>query len=140
MFEDGIEGPILSGSHLKINAGEKSMSWISIVSHPQWYGARPSTDAIPSKTAVELQWFTPQVPVHPLSCSSAFTVSERVHFWSTFTSCFLLWLTVCCVSLWQVRRGTTGPACRWRSSQASSILTKTSNYGSFKVKKIMAEK
>lgn len=103
VFEDGIEGPILSGSHLKINAEEKVCpGFQQFLIHSNM---GPDLPLMPSHQ--RLQWSCsdlhhgyPSTPLLAAQPSLSQKETFPLHFfWSTFTSCFLLRLTVCCMSL-----------------------------------------
>lgn len=146
MFEDGIEGPVLAGSHLRRNVGERACPGFQQFLICSDTG--PDLPLAPSHQ--RLQWNCSDLPhgclPTPLFAtqpplSQCFWAFPLYFFWNTFTSCFLQPLTVCYVSLWQLRRGTAGPASGWRFSKASGVLTKmSSNCDSFKLKEIITEK
>lgn len=99
----------------------KRVSWISAISHLLWYGAKPSTDAVLSKTTVALQWFIPQVCAYPLHCSSVLVCQKEAFplyffFFNTFPS-----------NHGQLTRGTRGSASVWSFPKNSGLLIKISS-------------
>lgn len=145
MFEDGIERPILAGSLLRINAWDRAC--------PGFRQFLICSDMGPDLQLAlshqRLKWSCSDLPHRclpipllaaqpPLPQKEAFPL---YFFWNTFTSCFLQPLTLCCMSLWQLRRCTAGHPSGWRLPKASGVLTEiSSNYDSFKLKEIITEK